>query len=1033
MKEKSTRTPQRLMVIDGHAMIHRAYHAVPENLATKKGEVINATFGFTSLLIKALSDIKPDYIAVAFDPPTPTFRHQQFAPYKAHRPTMPENMRPQFGRIREVVEAFGIPIYEKDGFEADDVLGTLSLQATQQGVDTIILTGDMDTLQLVDEHVMVMAAKKGITEVTEYGVEEVQQRFGVSPEHVPDYKGLVGDTSDNIPGVKGVGEKTAKKLLADYGGDIEQIFAHIDELGPKEQRLLRGKEEEARQSKYLATIVRNVPVQLDLEACRVGQVDHERAVALFRELEFRTLIDKIPGMTPTTRETSSSRPGGREVIAEQDEDLLTAPPLGVVQIMDPPAPPALEGLEMALDEAASEQHTERQAQEQLAEAHADVAADETEGPLQLSLFEMPEPSAEVVHKLRLPAAGQSGPVETPLLFMDKADAQKTSTMIVNTAEMLRVLVGSLRRAGSFAMDTESTSDDPWQAELVGLSFAMAPGEAYYIPVGHVPTLEQQEVGAQLPLQEVLAALKPVLEDPGVGKYMHNAKYDMLLLARQKVNVRGLAFDSMLGAYLTDPGRRGLGLKDQVFQRLGHLMTPISELIGTGSKAITMDRVPVRVAADYAGADADMTLRLVAPIQEDLRKHHLLNLYNRIELPLLPVLLQMEIHGVALDGAFLRDLGERLSEQLAALEKEIYASIGHEFNVNSTKQLGEILFSELKLPAGKKTKTGYSVSADVLEGLRGKHPMVDFLLEYRQLAKLKSTYVDGLLTLMNPVTGRVHTSFNQTIASSGRLSSSNPNLQNIPVRTEVGRQIRRAFIADPSYVLLTADYSQFELRILAHITHEPRLVEAFTQNEDIHTITAASLFNVPVEEVTKDQRRLAKTVVYAVLYGQSAFGLAQITGMTNSEAGEFIKRYHETFPNIKGYVESTLDQARRQGYVNTLYGRKRFFPDMHLLAHNERQALEREAINMPIQGGNADLIKIAMLRVQHTLNEKNLKTRMILQVHDELVFEVPVEELDRARYYVRHIMEGVAKLDVPIKVEMKVGRNWFEAEPMEEQR
>jgi DNA polymerase I len=1028
MIETTSNKRQRLMVIDGHAMIHRAYHAVPETLATKKGEVINAIFGFTSLLIKALNDIHPDYIAVAFDLPSPTFRHQQFAPYKAHRPTMPENMRPQFGRIREMVTAFGIPIYEKDGFEADDVLGTLACQATQMGVDTIILTGDMDTLQLVDEHVMVMAAKRGITEVTEYGVAEVQQRFGVTPEHVPDYKGLVGDTSDNIPGVKGVGEKTAKKLLAEYGGDIEQIFAHIDDLAPKDQRLLRGKEEEARQSKYLATIVCDVPVQLDLAACRVGQVNHEQAVALFRELEFRTLIDKIPGLTPTTRESTPST--SRTLIAEQDEDLLTAPPLGVVQIMEPPAPPALDEVGLPLDEAAEEQHTPRQAAAVLAEAATTDESTDLDGPTQLSLFELSQPTNETVHKLRLPVAGQGAPVETPLLFMDQADTKKTSTMVVNTPEMLRVLVSSMRAAGAFAMDTESTSEDPWLAELVGLSFAMAPGEAYYIPVGHVPTLEDQDAGAQLPLQDVLDALKPVLEDPSLGKYMHNAKYDMLLLARQKVNVRGLAFDTMLGAYLTDPGRRGLGLKDQVFQRLGHLMTPISELIGTGSKAITMDRVPVRLAADYAGADADMTLRLVTPVQEELRKHHLLNLYQRVELPLLPVLLQMEIHGVALDGSFLRELGESLSGQLAVLEKEIYASIGRPFNVNSTKQLGEILFGELKLPAGKKTKTGYSVSADVLEGLRGKHAMVDFLLEYRQLAKLKSTYVDGLLTLMNPVTARVHTSFNQTIASSGRLSSSNPNLQNIPVRTEVGRQIRRAFIADPSYVLLTADYSQFELRILAHITHEPRLIEAFTNNEDIHTITAASLFNLPPAEVTKDQRRLAKTVVYAVLYGQSAFGLAQITGMTNSEAGEFIKRYHETFPRIKGYVESTLDQARRQGYVNTLYGRKRFFPDMHMLSHNERQALEREAINMPIQGGNADLIKIAMLRVQHTLTEKNLKTRMILQVHDELVFEVPVEELNTARYYVTHLMEGVARLDVPIKVEVKIGKNWFEAEPME---
>src|SRR2546427_632371 len=387
-------------------------------------------------------------------------------------------------------------------------------------------------------------------------------------------------------------------------------------------------------------------------------------------------------------------------------------------------------------------------------------------------------------------------------------------------------------------------------------------------------------------------------------------------------------------------------------------------------------------------------------------------------------------GVALDSGFLTVLEKTLGEQISRLEHEIYDSVGHQFNINSTKQLGDILFGELKLPSGKKTKTGYSVSADVIEGLRGKHPMIDYLLEYRQLSKLKSTYVDGLLALMDSKTGRVYTSFNQTIASSGRLSSSNPNLQNIPVRTEVGRQIRHAFIADPSYVLLTADYSQFELRILAHITHEPRLIEAFSQNEDIHTITAASLFNVPVAEVTKDQRRLAKTVVYAVLYGQSAFGLANITGMTNVQASEFIKRYHETFPHIKDYVDSTLNQARKQGYVNTLYGRKRFFPDMHGLSHNERQALEREAINMPIQGGNADLIKIAMIRIQHTIEEMHLKTRMILQVHDELVFEVPVEELERIKDLVKSLMEGVAKLDVPIKVEMKVGKNRYEAETMD---
>jgi DNA polymerase I len=1023
MSEQQTKR-QTLVLIDGHAIIHRAFHAVPEDLATSKGEVVNATFGFTSILIKALTDIKPDYIAVAFDRPAPTFRHQEFLEYKAHRPTLPEIMRPQFGRIREIVEAFGIPIYEKDGFEADDVLGTLSVQATQQGVDTIIFTGDMDTLQLVNEHVHALVAKRGISEATEYDEAAVINRYGLVPSKLPDFKGLVGDKSDNIPGVPGIGEKTATKLLNDYG-DLEGVLAHIDELTPKEQRLLREMGDQARQSKYLATIVLDVPVQLDLEASRAGQFNRDKVIALFRELEFRTLVDKIPGGTNGMSSTPLVEKKKPEQIEQQDEDLLLAPPVGVVSIMSPPAPPSVVDLTMARITANNSYSSEQTVQYGSVKYQTDTA--DAEELMQPSLFGALEPATEVVRKLRLPASPQAEP-----LFFDEKEAFKTNTFIVNTEEALQVLVKSLRDKGSFSLDTESTSEDPWHAQLVGISLSMAPGEAYYIPIGHIQTLDGHEPGKQLPFSFVLEKLRPVLEDESIRKYMHNAKYDMLLLllSNPSIAVRGLAFDTMLGAYLTDPGRRGLGLKDQVFQRLGHVMTPISQLIGTGSKAISMAQVPIRQAADYAGADADMTLRLVEPIMEELRRHSLLELLKHIELPLLPVLMQMEIFGVALDGEFLRNLNEQLSEQISSLEKEIYDSVGHRFNINSTKQLGDILFGELKLPSGKKTKTGYSVSADVIESLRGQHPIVDHLLEYRQLTKLKSTYVDGLLAQMDQVTGRVHTSFSQTTASSGRLSSSNPNLQNIPVRTEVGRQIRRAFIADPSYALLTADYSQFELRILAHITHEPRLVEAFSKNEDIHTITAASLFDVSVSEVTKDQRRLAKTVVYAVLYGQSAFGLAQITGMTNLQASEFIKRYHETFPHIKEYVERTLNQARKQGYVNTLFGRKRFFPDMHSLSHNERQALEREAINMPIQGGNADLIKIAMIRIQHAIEEQHLKTRMILQVHDELVFEVPVEELERTKNMVKSLMEGVAKLDVPIKVEMKVGKNWYEAETME---
>ncbi len=1030
---------KKLVLFDGHAMVHRAFHAVPEDLSTSSGEPVNATFGFTSMLMKALAEEKPDYIAMTFDLPSPTFRHIQFAPYKAQRPTMPETMRPQFGRIREVVQAFGIPIYEKDGFEADDVLGTLSVQATALGVDTIIYTGDMDTLQLVNDAVMVKVAKRGISEVTEYNVPEVEARYGFTPRKLPDFKGLVGDKSDNIPGVPGIGEKTASRLIGEYG-DLEGILAHTDALKPKEQQLLREWAEQARQSKYLATIVLDVPVHLDLEACRPDNINSEHTLAIFRELGFRSLVEKVLSVfkligvsTPVSldevlppqnetrnvdvsSESSTNKSRERPTFA-QDADLLYSPPLGVVPILTPPTPP-----DGAMP-ASSLQLAPRTVSEPVRE-ESPVVEDEF---AQLSLFEVPETHPDVIRKLRLPS-----PTATPAVpvFLDATSIQKTSTLIVDSENALRVLVKSIYDVGSVALDTETTSDNPHHAELVGISCSMAAGEAYYIPVGHVRTPDGQEPGTQLPLDTVLAKFRPLLQDASIQKYMHNAKYDMEIFARYAIEVRGLAFDSMVGAYLAEPGRRGVGLKDQVFQRIGPIMTPITELIGSGSKMISIAQAPIRKTADYAGADADMTLRLVKPITSDLQRHNLMELYKNIELPLIPVLMQMERYGIALDATFLRNLSVSLDEQLRVLEQAIYDAVGHRFNINSPKQMGDILFTELKLPSGKKTKTGYSVSVDVIESLQGKHPMIDHLLEYRQLNKLKSTYVDGLLALMDSQTGRVYTSFNQTIASSGRLSSSNPNLQNIPVRTEVGRQIRRAFIADPSYTLLTADYSQFELRILAHITHEPRLVEAFTNNEDIHTITASTLFSVPVEEVTKDQRRLAKTVVYAVLYGQSAFGLSQVTGMNNTEAANFIRRYHEIFPNIKGYVDGTLNQARKQGYVNTLYGRKRFFPDMHALSHVERQALEREAVNMPIQGTNADLIKIAMITLHHDLQETHMKTRMILQVHDELVFEVPVEELEQAKQLIREKMEGVGKLDVPIKVEMKIGKNWYEAEPME---
>jgi DNA polymerase-1 len=543
---------------------------------------------------------------------------------------------------------------------------------------------------------------------------------------------------------------------------------------------------------------------------------------------------------------------------------------------------------------------------------------------------------------------------------------------------------------------------------------------------------------QLPLPLVLDRLHPILADERIAKYAHNAKYDMVVLERygrtsptqnaiENPLVRGLAFDTMVGAYLLNPGRRGLGLKEQVFEHLNIVMTPISELIGKGTRQISFAQVPVHIAARYAGADALMTYRLVDPIERQLRERGLYELFRNIEMPLIPVLVAMELAGIRVDPAFLQRMADELSHQLQALEREIYAAVGHEFNINSTRQLADVLFKDLRLPPARKTRTGYSVDAEVLENLRGQHEVIDYLLEYRQLLKLKSTYVDGLLTLIDPRDGRVHTSFNQTITSTGRLSSSEPNLQNIPVRTAVGRQIRRAFVADEGYMLLAADYSQIELRILAHITREPRLVEAFRRGEDIHAATAATLYGVPIDQVTPAQRRIGKTLNFAIIYGQSPYGLSRVADISVEEAAQFIRNYEATFPGVKRYVEETLLKARTRGYVETLLGRRRYLPDLATLPTVQRQAAEREAINMPIQGTNADIIKIAMIRLHRSFAELGMKTRMLLQVHDELVFEVPEGELELAKGIVRATMEEAMELVVPLHVEIKVGKNWYEVE------
>jgi DNA polymerase-1 len=958
---------ETLTLLDGHALFHRAFHAFPDEMSTASGEATNAVFGFTRILLDIYRYIRPAYIAVAFDRPTPTFRHRDYELYKAHRPSLPDSMRAQFPRVREIVQAFNIPIYELDGYEADDILGTLSLQANARGVRVVIATGDLDTLQLVTDMTRVTFARsprRGDFEY--YDVAAVEQRYGFPPPRIVDYKALVGDTSDNIPGVPGIGQKTATKLIQEYG-TLEVILDHLDRLPPRTKAALSEHRALAIQSKHLATIVTDVPVTLDLEACRALSYEPERVLNLFRHLEFFSLVDRLPRRAEAApvAKTQTERP---TIVTPTSSESGLAEQLSLFN-------------------------------ESELEAIAETGATElSERPIALS----PRP----------PAAG----------------AGTTNTLTIETPEALTTLARALASAPLFSFDLETDSQNERYANIVGLSFSMGAGEAFYIPVGHQSSADAGGPH-QLPLTLVLDSLRPALIDSQCPKVGHNAKFDIMVLAKHGIWVEGLIFDTMVGAYLLNPGRRGLGLKDLVFETLGFIMTPITDIIGTGKAQITMAQAPVPVVSAYAGADADMTLRLYHALRPQLETRELMPLMKHVETPLIPVLARMELAGILIDPGFLRQMGAELEEQLSALVSDIYESVGHQFNVNSTKQLGEVLYDQLKLPPARRTKTGYSVDAESLEALRGVHPAVDNLLEYRQLAKLKSTYVDGLLELMDPQTHRIHTSFNQTIASTGRLSSSNPNLQNIPIRTEVGRRIRRAFLADPGSQLLTADYSQIELRILAHITGEPVLVAAFENDEDIHAATAAQLFHVPLDQVTPDQRRLAKTVNFALLYGQSAFGLARVTGMTNSEAAEFIRNYEKTFPRIRQYVEETLFQARTQGYVQTLLGRKRYLPDMAGLQVAQRQAAEREAINMPIQGTNADMIKIAMIHLDEALRARDLRARMILQVHDELVLEAPDEEIASVSLLVRSCMVEAIELRVPVKVEMKTGRNWYDVQPL----
>jgi DNA polymerase-1 len=924
-----------IALFDGNALVHRAYHAV-KPLTTSRGELTNAVFGFTTMLLKTLGDFHPEYGAVAFDKSAPTFRHEAYADYKANRTRMADDLRPQFDRVRQLVDAFGIPIFEQAGFEADDVLGTLARQAVARDLDVLVVTGDTDALQLVGPRVRVFTPSRGITEAVLYDEQGVRDRYGLEPIQIIDYKALKGDPSDNIKGVPGVGEKTARRLLQRYG-TVERLLELPDDLEPKYRQSVEENAEGLRLGKRLTRILDDAPVELDLDRSRISEYDRNKAIVLLRELEFRSLIDRLPA-------PRAKAPPPREI------------PTQIGMFDEPPA--------------------------------SDGAA--------------PSAPAEVSHPV--PALGQY--------------------RIATTPAELDELAEELESSAGFAFDLETADLGALSQPLIGLSFSARSGTAWYVPVGH-----RGVEGPQLDVDAVAARLDKVLRDPAIPKYGHHAKYDLEVLHRYGMEIGGLAFDSMIAAFVLDSSVRAFGLKDLAWGILGVEMSPIEVLIGKGKKQISLADAPLQDVANYAAADADVTFRLHEKLEPRLKEQEgLWKLFAEVEMPCVPVLAHMEEIGIAIDVDHFRRLSDEMAVRVADLERAIYDAVGHEFNVNSPIQLGKVLFDELALPRGKKTRTGWSTDAETLEELRGVHPVIDLLFEYRQLTKLKSTYVDALPTMVSPRDGRLHTSYSQIGANTGRLSSSEPNLQNIPIRTELGRDVRRGFIAGgPDLVLVGADYSQVELRILAHITRDEALLAAFAASQDIHRATASTIFGIAPESVTADQRRLAKVVNFGIAYGLGDYGLSVQAGISRQEAGQFIRSYLERYPGIARYIEETKRTAEQKGYVETLMGRRIQIPEIASINRSIRSGAERRAINAPIQGSNADFMKLAMSRVDAALRESPLKSRLLLQVHDELVFEAPRVEVEPLGEMVRGIMVGAYDLDPELEVEIKVGSNWCDVE------
>lgn len=921
----------RLFLIDGHALAYRTYFALTRTgdssrWITKSGEPTAGTYGFTSTLLRLLEQDTPEYLAVSFDTGR-TFRDDLYPDYKATRDKMPDDLRLQLNRIRQVVDAFGIPILEAEGFEADDVLGTVARKAAAQGVRVYILTGDRDLLQLADKNIVIRLAGQKLSEAVDHGPAEVEARFGIELSQLIDYKALVGDPSDNIPGVRGVGKVTAVKLLQQYG-TLDEIYTHLDDIPTRFRSKLEAGREDAYLSRKLGEIITEVPIDFDLESCRAQGYDRDRVAELFRELEFHSFLSRME----------------------------------------------------RVDKATSR------------------------------------------HQLNLFVGSQLA-----------SDSKPRKVQTIDSPQALERLSRHLDDAEYIAFDVETTSTHAMRADLVGISLATDLGQGYYIPVGHHPDVAG---GQQVDLEAAVEALHRSLTDPGIPKVGHNLKYDFLVLARNGLRPSPLTFDTMIAEWLCDPASRNLGLKKLAWVRLGIEMTEITELIGRGRDQRSMAEVPISKVAPYAVADAEVCLRLMPELQQELKEKGQWGLFQDLEMPLVLVLADMEFAGVRLDTNFLKQLSARLADRLVEIEQEIYQLIGHPFNVNSTQQLSKALFEELGLTPpdrARRTASGhYSTAASVLKELRQAHPVVERILEQREIAKIRSTYAEAFQHQVDVKTGRVHTSYNQTGSVTGRLASSNPNLQNIPIRTELGRQIRNAFISSPGQVLLSVDYSQIELRIVAHMAEDQAMIQAFLDDQDIHATTAAAIFEVDPQAITPQMRRQAKAVNFGLIYGMSPFGLSRSTDLTLADAENFVQTYFERFPGVQRYLDQIGQQAAEDGYVSTMLGRRRYFPQLThgaSISETDRARAVREAINAPIQGTAADIIKLAMLKLPQVLNQADLSARMIMQVHDELVFECPTEELKLTAHLVQQVMGDAYKLCVPLKTDAKAGTNWADMQPL----